>query len=387
MNRFIKAAAMILIFIIPLTLFAGCGDSDPAIVTEPAATTETQSLSIPYFLLETMPATEPEDENSIPEKPWELEDWVSTLYQEEFTWTDGVGNLNTVQVSLPCFNPVYDCAISYNDEVRAIGQRTIAEIQACQDSATSTHIFSLSYEAYLNDDILSIVLIHSYDSNYTDYTVHSFDLTEAREVTLTDFIHEYLDLDYPAFLMASNTLIGNEFIEKYETCGTENDADYYSQLLEGVSSGAFNIARRALFLGENGQLMLCYDAPSLAGADTYPTIAPFDVRSIGWTGEPENEDCYNYLFTLALTATDAYDAAACESILKTAFEDNAVHFSKYLSTRSQEDISAIAAMLARGYGIEREKLSQYAGNLKDENVKAAILDAVATVSDNAAPTE
>lgn len=373
-----RTAVFILCAFLLLSNLSGCGSSDPAIVTASVSSKETESLSIPLSPMEIVSETEPTSDNSIPEKPWSVEDWVSIQYQQEFVWTDDPGNQNIVSITLPCIKPVYDFAVQYNDEIRLIGQRLAAEVQECQDLEVSCDILSLSFEAYLNGDILSIVLTQPYDYEYTKYTVHSFDLTQARQLKLTDFCEEYLDMDYPTFIMATNTLIEKEFTEKFETYAA-NESEFYARILDSIATDAVSILQRDLFLGENGQLMLLYNAPSMAGAGYYPTIAPFDVRKIGWNEEPEEEACYDYLFTLAIQSDEA-NTAACQTILKMAFDEDADDFSEELAKRSQEEIQAVASLLAQGYGIQKDQLAQYAGYLEEETVKTAILEAVEKIS-------
>lgn len=369
----------ILVLCIILTIFnilSGCETS--RYIPEPTYMMPDENLispNSPYLPMTTIPFTEPvHDQTSIySQLPSSLEDWVSILHYEEFIWTDDVGNQNKVSVTLPAINPVFDSAAAYNEQIRIIGQKVISEITECVEFSTSCPILRVSFEAYLNDSILSIVLIHQYDADYTEYLVHSFNLSEGRQINLSDFCFTYLGLDYPGFIYATNKLIENEFEDKFGSYGIEHDPELYHQIKDEISLDALSILDRNLFIGENGQLMLLYNAPSMAGAAYYPTIKPFDIRQIGLIEEPTDEESYEYLFRLVLQADDI-QGSACQQILKKAFDEDADDFSEELSKQNPEQINTIVAFLVKGYGIETEKLAQYAQYLQEENVKEAILN-------------
>lgn len=273
-----------------------------------------------------------------PSDPNSLSEWVFTNYDETFSWRDSVGNLNTVRITLPAITPVGDFAVDFNEEVRQLGGYILDDVLLSQTSKTSTHITKVSYEAYLNDDILSILLIRNTDTDYIIYHTWSFDLDDRKALRTADLSEAFLDMDYPSFILATNAITAyhfqaryNEYIESmedqyvstdsyFETQPTD-DIDLFHELLDFIPYDTVNIHSRQLFVGENGQLMLIYNAPSLAGASHYPTIIPFDASVTGWKKVSE-DTAYGELLRLTDYVDGAYADSYASILLEAFFADN-----------------------------------------------------------------
>ena len=170
-----------------MALLAGCAKPVPSEQPGTSAPTE-DSVQVPTSGSVTLPAqTEPasEDMTQIPRQntlqsgnPQTLSDWVFTNYEQTFSWRDSVNNFCSVTITLPALAPVTDFAIRFNEEIWELGSAYVEEAVQCRKQETSNILSRVTYEAYLHDEILSIVLIENTTFDYTAYRSWSFDLED-----------------------------------------------------------------------------------------------------------------------------------------------------------------------------------------------------------------
>ena len=364
-----------------MALLAGCGRNTPS--EQPATSSPTEdSGQVPTSGTVTLPAqTEPvpEDITQIPRQntlqsgnPQTLSDWVFTNYEQTFSWRDSVSNFCSVTITLPALAPVTDFAIRFNEEIWELGSAYVEEAVQCQKQETSNILSRVTYEAYLHDEILSIVLIENTTFDYTAYRSWSFDLEDRQALSTAKLADELLDMDYPEFILASNAITAQHFKEQYgsfienmENQQTSTDSyfeteppaelELYHALLEQIPYDTVSIRNRQLFVGENGQVMLIFDAPSLVGASSYPTVIPFDLSNTDWK-KPAEETAYGELLRLTEYVDGAY-AESYASILVEAFfadsEDFVKFAAKATSTRQEDIISFL------NYGLQPQQAERF----------------------------
>ena len=364
-----------------MALLAGCGMNTPSEQPGLSAPTE-NSEQVPTSGTVTLPAqTEPvpEDMPQIPRQntlqsgnPQTLSDWVFTNYEQTFSWRDSVNNFCSVSITLPALAPVTDFAIRFNEEIWELGSAYVEEAVQCRKQETSNILSRVTYEAYLHNEILSIVLIEHTTFDYTTYRSWSFDLEDQQALSTANLADELLDLDYPEFILASNAVTAHHFKEQYgifienmenlqaitdsyfETEPPE-ELELYHALLEQIPYDTVSIQNRRLFVGENGQVMLIYDAPSLAGAACYPAVIPFDLTDVEWK-RPTEETAYGELLRLIEYVDGAY-AESYASILVEAFFADSEDFVKYAAKATatrQEDITSFL-----NYGLQPQQVERF----------------------------
>lgn len=378
----LKRAALTLLSVILLLSFTGCGASEP----EPTVPKSTVYISGTAPVLPGTPeppeetvtlptATEPAPTASplqaIPKKPWTVDDWVTEEYHEVFTWESEMGHAYSIPISFPRILPVGSFATEFNERItESIGWR-VAELQECIETKTDTHLLSISYEAYLNGDTLSIVLVEETSIDLVGYTVYNFDLEDREAMTTADMCDEYMDLDYPQFLILTNRMIRQEFEENFSQI-KESEPDTYNEILGMIDQDTISMYGRGLYLKENGQLMLVYDKPSVAGAQYYPTFMEFRPdRSL----IPSEAEAYNWFFDLAAKTDGAY-ATAFESLVRLAFDEDEDDFSEALAKRGAEDLDRIVDHLVAAYLDQPDLLRREAMDVETEAVRNAILNAL-----------
>lgn len=394
-----------------MALLAGCAKPVPS--EQPGTSAPTKdSVQVPTSGSVTLPAqTEPvpEDITQIPRQntlqsgnPQTLSDWVFTNYEQTFSWRDSVSNFCSVTITLPALAPATDFAIRFNEEIWELGSAYVEEAVQCQKQETSNILSRVTYEAYLHDEILSIVLIENTTFDYTAYRSWSFDLEDQKALSTAKLADELLDMDYPEFILASNAITAQHFKEQYgsfienmENQQTSTDSyfeteppaelELYHTLLEQIPYDTVSIRNRQLFVGENGQVMLIFDAPSLVGASSYPTVIPFDLSNTDWK-KPAEETTYGELLRLTEYVDGAY-AESYAAILVEAFfadsEDFVKFAAKATSTRQENIVSFL------NYGLQPQQAERFQSIcrelLKEDDLtesETALLNRLVTLSGN-----
>lgn len=351
-------------------LLCGCG-KDPNVgettVSSSPETTKTSAESTAptkKTVLEVPEIPMPEGLRQTEEMPNTLKEWVSVSYNETFTWKEKTGNLCSVSVTLPELPPITEFAVEFNREIYEYGTLILDEIRSCIQGQSWIDIYAVSYEAYLNDNILSILIVERTNIDLIYFTAYSFDIQAQKALTTSDLCRRLLDMSYPAFLIAGNQIIANEFISRYseyvnidsKVLSDEQKIElaHYESILEGIPT--LNAAARNLYVGEDGTVMFVYNAPSMAGAFYYPQAAEFDLRQVDWDYIPSDAEAYGWLFDMRYNVDGAYADSYC-SILVKAFLEDPESFVEQASKLSNSSLELIAGFII--YGLDKEEYEQF----------------------------
>lgn len=131
----------------------------------------------------------------------------------------------------------------------------------------------LDYECYINDNVLSVIILDKYPfNNYTEYTVYNFDVLSGKRLYNEDIANR-LSLNYSKI---KNVII--EEIQNYFNSLPHHSTFYYEQLEKSISED--NIENSSLYIGENGQIMVKYRIYQMAGSETYYYLMSIDVSKV-----------------------------------------------------------------------------------------------------------
>ena len=321
-------------------LLTGCHSPAPD-AADPTSHYETlppQTAALPSETVTESPA--------LPRLP-SVEELVIPAVTEFYAWDDSVGNRNEVTVRLPHIHSDEAFAADYNARIDNLANQIISEVEASLQEASSTFLVSVDYEAWLNEDVLSIVITTQTSIECTEYRVDNFDLDDREYMTTADMCDEFLDMTYPQFLKLTHDMVLRDFEAKYGdvTAQFSEEVAFIRELFE---TDAFIARNRSLYLNENGTLMLVYDRPSIAGAAYYSTIEEMTVDP---TLVPSEADAWNWLFDLFLRASDESKNDAAE-LLRIAFSDEKDDFLEALTQRPDNEANAIKAAVGLKYKTE-----------------------------------
>lgn len=364
MIQYNKIIAVFLVFCLSICLLAGCG-SEPS--GENAALTGTSASQIT-----SAPQADPISIPAIPAQnvlqegdPRTLEEWLFTNYQQSFSWKDHLGNICYASVTLPALTPVSEFAVSFNNEMEALGIRILDDIGSAMEDGYGSSVLSANYQAWLNDEILSVLLTIHLSDGSLDYRVYNFDVEDREAIRTADICDEVLELDYPTFLLATNRIVSQNFEKQYGSLVPTEDAalldeekknliQNYNGILSEIGLNTVQIISRQLFLCENGQVLLLYNAPTLTAdgiAGYAPTILEFNPDAANWEQPPTEAQAYHELFYLTYEVDGAYADAYAEILRQAFFADNS-DFIQYAAMETDTCQNSITFLLT--YGISDE---------------------------------
>lgn len=292
----------------------------------------------------------------IPGEP-QVDTLVTTGVETHLEWNDTIGNQERFDARLPQLHPFSQDAIAINQHITDKYGAMVAE---CEDAAAegySSHLRSIDYETYLNGDLLSLVITTETTYDYTDYEVFNFRIYDSETIQTLDtaaMAKAYLGLSYPEYLYAVKEFTLAQFAQDYAGQGQEALEDFKDQYLNyvGMAMGdnPLDLYQSALFLDENGQLMLRYNRISMAGADSYPTLTSFTP------GDTIQLNCYSWLINLE---NNGHNGTQKAYLHLSAFLSDPELFSRYVTRENNLTMRNIASSIVHTAGQDQSSILRY----------------------------
>ena len=189
------------------------------------------------------------------------------MYDQVFQYSDEYDNEFNNHFRIPEFLVDLPGAQIANDEIYDDYVEIFLDAQYAMDNSMYFPCYFLDYEAYLNDDIVSVVIKSSYDGGNHYYSVYNLDLSSG---DLRD-IHGFAKKFGVSYLTLRDRLVAameDDYNEHWYYPEQLDDADEQKE----NTFTAENIDSSLLFLGENGQLMAVYTAYMSVGASYHHTV-------------------------------------------------------------------------------------------------------------------
>lgn len=261
-------------------------------------------------------------------------------------WETPSGTGERFNCRIPMLYPFSNDAIAVNAMIAQRYGEIAAENQKAVEEGYSATVISIDYDAWLNGDLLTLMITVNTGYDYIDYQVFNFRVESgeyAKTMNTAAMAKSYLDLSYPEFLWAVKEFTLAYFDTEYGAADEDMLKDFKNWYLENhgmpMGDNPMNLSSGNLFMDDSGTMMLVFDAYSMAGADYYPTIAPFTP------GSTDKAESYHWLFNIH--ADGAY-ATAHDNIFTNAFLANPKEFAQYVALEPEETI----ARVAQGIGFE-----------------------------------
>lgn len=306
---------------------------------------------------------------SLPSSPTVLEpstsdEWVMTTYMTELRWNTEDGEQERIQITLPAIQPTAGFAHEYNCNIKAWGEDLIADVCAAAGEASNINTSSVSFEAYLNEGVLSILLIEEFETGKCNYDVANFDVVSGRKLNTAELSRRWLDLDYPTFLWFStqvvisdfkgdyyNPAFGDAYEEVFDVLSGEEkeQAKRYHFIKQSIPTDTFNLYHRSLFKNENGKVMMIYQGVLMSddwqyGLSSTERVVNLSSQEIQWESIPQ-VDMLQELLTLQV-GDRRYYPEYYSYILQMAFCDRPKEYILALETLSKEQIAQTINALA-----------------------------------------
>lgn len=193
--------------------------------------------------------------------------YVSVQYDMSGEYTDSVGNVYNYSYSVPRFD-ISDAADSVNQEIYDSLMPLIDEAQELMNGGFSLLVSGISYDAYLNGSIVSVVARANYDGTYMNYYVWSMD-AESQSVADADALFAYTGMgaDGTTLSDVAAACVGEYYAAQYKDLTNSFIREQYDKTLS-----AENLSEARYYLGEGGALFAVVKIYTVAGAEYYYEI-------------------------------------------------------------------------------------------------------------------
>lgn len=300
-----------------------------------------------------------------------VKDLLLDPYTGSTFWYDAYDNEYDIDIELPLLVPFCDGAKAINQEIRDFFQPRI-------DSINDAYLYRLgqfegiiSYEAYLNGNVFSLIIIRDAAIDYNVYHTYNLDISTGKQLSKFDMIQRFAGVSYPEFLMHATYTVYDHMYRDYESKGNiSNNLGWFNQL----EHDAITMQNYELVLDADGTLIL-YNVHNSTFMHT--VVAPYDGTAHGAEFSGGEKDAYRWLFT---RQTDGAYADAFAGLLADSFFLAPESFLRYLSEMDDTTVQDIAGHIA--YDLQPDEFdsfktlcNQYLSNNATAKAAKALLDA------------
>lgn len=214
-----------------------------------------------------VPAAEP----AMPENPT-VEDLVYTAHEVPLRGTDSAGNTYDVVYRVPAFAIDNEAAREVNDHLEVWLLPYIEDQLENHEAGYSITISTLDYEAWIYDNILTVVIYVHTDWSQSYYQVYSVDIHTGEFLDNEDIL-EKIGFDEETI---RDTVIG-AITEMYDPSAKEMaGAELFEKQLKRTLAEE-NLAKATFFFSESGILCMHITICPLAGPNTYEIILELPI--------------------------------------------------------------------------------------------------------------
>lgn len=184
--------------------------------------------------------------------------------------------------SIPYINIDSDDANKINREIEEYYKPLIEEELEHEAEGRSVTMISIKYNAYINDNVLSLVISHEFDvvgciyykvynlDIYNGNIITNSDLVKAKNMTESEFIENLKEIHKDKFvnIYGSKEEYVARFYNSTESEKQENSEEYEIQFGRTTSSDNCSI-ETPIFLNDDGKISVIVNIYALVGGDSY----------------------------------------------------------------------------------------------------------------------
>lgn len=132
---------------------------------------------------------------------------------------------------------------------------------------------SISYDSYLNDDILSIVITRTYSDHSVDYGIYNYDVRKDQQLD-NQSLCDALKREYSEVQQSLKNSLDNDYRSKFKYDNFPND--YYINYEKTLADD--NLAQAMLFLDKGGNLTAICKEFATVGSGEFTVLLRVDTK-------------------------------------------------------------------------------------------------------------
>lgn len=200
---------------------------------------------------------------------------ITELYNEDFDYTDGVGNSGHYAYRVPQIEADTQGAEAINKAISDVYTPIVNGVLEDVSDKVSLSCFYVAWESYQYENILSLVVSCGWDADVNEYNVYLYDIVSGQQLTTAGLL-KALNVEETAFLEAVRRAAAAKFDTQYGAiAGGDTDAFLTERRDWTLSDENINMDVRTYADGD-GKLHVVLPIGSIAGADSYEQVLSLD---------------------------------------------------------------------------------------------------------------
>ena len=196
---------------------------------------------------------------------------ITELYNEDFDYTDGVGNSGHYAYRVPQIEADTQGAEAINKAISDEYSPIVDSVLETVADKVSLSCFYVAWEKYQYENILSLVVSCGWDADINSYNVYLYDIASGQQLTTADLL-KALNVDEQAFLEAVRRAAADKFDTQYGAIAGGDMDEFLTERRDWtLSDENINIDVRTYADGA-GKLHVVLPIGSIAGADSYEQV-------------------------------------------------------------------------------------------------------------------
>ena len=200
---------------------------------------------------------------------------ITELYNEDFDYTDGVGNSGHYAYRVPQIEADTQGAETINKAISDAYTPIVNGVLEDVSDKVSLSCFYVAWELYQYENILSLVVSCGWDADVNEYNVYLYDIASGQQLTTADLL-KALNVDETVFLEAVRRVAAAKFDTQYGAIAGGDTDEFLAERRDWTLSDE-NISMDVRTYADNdGNLHVVLPIGSIAGADSYEQVLSLD---------------------------------------------------------------------------------------------------------------
>lgn len=201
---------------------------------------------------------------------------IAELYNEDFDYTDGVGNSGHFTYRVPQIEADTPGAEAINKTIAEEYGPIVDGVLESVSEKVSISCLYIAWETYQYDNILSLVVSCGWDADINSYNVYLYDTASGRQLTTADLL-KVLDMGETTFLEAVRKAAADTFDNQYKDISGSDFDEFLTERRDWTLSDENINMDAPAYVDAAGKLHVVLPIGSIAGADSYEQVLTLDT--------------------------------------------------------------------------------------------------------------
>ena len=200
---------------------------------------------------------------------------ITELYNEDFDYTDGIGNSGHYAYRVPQIEADTQGAEAINKAISDAYTPIVNGVLEDVSDKVSLSCFYVAWESYQYENILSLVVSCGWDADVNEYNVYLYDIVSGQQLTTAGLL-KALNVEETAFLEAVRRAAAAKFDTQYGAIAGGDTDEFLTERRDWTLSDENISMDVRTYADGDGKLHVVLPIGSIAGADSYEQVLSLD---------------------------------------------------------------------------------------------------------------